>query len=114
MLLLLDEVEKAHPEVLKLFLQVMDAGYMTNAVGEKISFKNVVLFMTSNIGCDIKSVGFKSNNNLADNNIRKYFGEEFVNRIDKHCCCSRSTSFLTIRAISIITKCSHLRYKCTI
>lgn len=82
-LLLLDEVEKAHPEVLKLFLQVMDAGYMTNAVGEKISFKNVVLFMTSNIGCDIKSVGFKSNNNLADNNIRKYFGEEFVNRIDK-------------------------------
>ena len=82
-LLLLDEVEKAHPEVLKLFLQVMDAGYMTNAVGERISFKNVVLFMTSNIGCDIKSVGFKSNNNLADNNIRKYFGEEFVNRIDK-------------------------------
>ena len=82
-LLLLDEVEKAHPEVLKLFLQVMDVGYMTNAVGEKISFKNVVLFMTSNIGCDIKSVGFKSNNNLADNNIRKYFGEEFVNRIDK-------------------------------
>ncbi len=82
-LLLLDEVEKAHPEVLKLFLQVMDAGYMTNAIGEKVSFKNVVLFMTSNIGCDIKSVGFKSNNNLADNNIRKYFGEEFVNRIDK-------------------------------
>ena len=82
-LLLLDEVEKAHPEVLKLFLQVMDAGYMTNAVGEKISFKNVVLFMTSNIGCDVKSVGFKSNNNSADNNIRKYFGEEFVNRIDK-------------------------------
>ncbi len=82
-LLLLDEVEKAHPEVLKLFLQVMDAGYMTNAAGEKVSFKNVVLFMTSNIGCDIKSVGFKSNNNLADNNIRKYFGEEFVNRIDK-------------------------------
>ena len=82
-LLLLDEVEKAHPEVLKLFLQVMDAGYMTNAVGEKVSFKNVVLFMTSNIGCDIKSMGFKSNNNLADNNIRKYFGEEFVNRIDK-------------------------------
>ena len=49
-IILLDEVEKAHPDVFNLLLQVLDDGYMTDSLGRKINFKNTIIIMTSNIG----------------------------------------------------------------
>ena len=86
--ILLDEIEKAHPDVLSLFLQIFDTGYLTDATGRKINFRNTYIIMTSNIGADhfrnSQKVGFM--NNLCDKGIyqklRGYFKDEFINRID--------------------------------
>lgn len=81
--ILLDEIEKAHPSVLKLFLQVLDDGYMTNSIGEKINFKNTVIFMTSNIGTLSNSVGFLDNRkNIIIDRVKQFLGIELVNRLD--------------------------------
>ena len=85
---LFDEIEKAHPDVLSLLLQIFDTGFLTDATGRKINFRNTYIIMTSNIGADnlklSNSVGFM--NNSYDKNIhqklRGYFKEEFINRID--------------------------------
>ena len=88
-IVLLDEIEKAHPDVLNLFLQVFDTGYLTDAIGRKINFRNTYVIMTSNIGsdkfkCD-GSIGFMPDSEVID--IRKKLGEhfkdEFINRIDE-------------------------------
>ena len=81
--LLLDEIEKAHPNILKLFLQVFDDGFMTSSDGEKIDFSNVVVFMTSNLGMNNDKIGFSSNNNLVIQMFRDFLGNEFVNRINE-------------------------------
>ena len=82
--ILLDEIEKAHSSVLKLFLQVFDDGYMSNSRGEKIDFSNTVIFMTSNLGCDKNSIGFVNRNyQLVLEKIKSFLGVELVNRIDK-------------------------------
>lgn len=81
--ILLDEIEKAHSSVLKLFLQVLDDGYMTSSDGEKISFKNSVIFMTSNLGCSNNSIGFlDKKNNLVLDKVKSFLGVELVNRLD--------------------------------
>lgn len=81
--ILLDEIEKAHNSVLKLFLQVLDDGYMTNSMGEKVSFSNSIIFMTSNLGCDKNSIGFISRqDDLIYEKIKNFLGVELVNRID--------------------------------
>lgn len=82
-ILLLDEVEKAHPSVLKLFLQVLDEGYMTDSTGEIIDFSNAVIFMTSNLGANTKTVGFLDSHNIIYDKFKDFLGVEFVNRIDK-------------------------------
>jgi ATP-dependent Clp protease ATP-binding subunit ClpC len=93
----LDEIEKAHPDVFNLLLQVLDDGHMTDGLGRKIDFKNTILIMTSNIGArqlaDFGSgVGFgtKAKEESRDENaktviqnaLRKAFSPEFLNRID--------------------------------
>ena len=80
---LIDEIEKAHPDVLRLFLQVLDTGCMTNSYGELIDFSNVVIFMTSNLGTTNKKIGFSSDNSLVYEKFKEFLGVEFINRIDK-------------------------------
>ena len=85
--LLLDEIEKAHPDVFNLLLQVMDHGTLTDNNGRKADFRNVILIMTSNAGAqelNRRSVGFLAQDNSTDGMevIRKTFTPEFRNRLD--------------------------------
>ena len=96
-IILLDEIEKAHPDVFNLLLQVLDDGHMTDGLGRKIDFKNTILIMTSNIGArqlaDFGTgVGFgtkakeesrdENAKSVIQNALRKAFSPEFLNRID--------------------------------
>ncbi|WLD56616.1 ATP-dependent Clp protease ATP-binding subunit ClpA [Salinispirillum sp. LH 10-3-1] len=85
--LLLDEIEKAHPEVFNLLLQVMDHGTLTDNNGRKADFRNVILVMTSNAGAEDmnrRSMGFTAQDHATDGSeaIRKMFSPEFRNRLD--------------------------------
>ncbi|WP_417595115.1 ATP-dependent Clp protease ATP-binding subunit ClpA [Oceanospirillum sp.] len=85
--LLLDEIEKAHPEVFNLLLQVMDHGTLTDNNGRKADFRNVVLIMTTNAGAEAisrRSIGFSHQDHSTDGMevIRKTFTPEFRNRLD--------------------------------
>ena len=95
--ILLDEIEKAHPDVFNLLLQALDDGQMTDSLGRKISFKNTIIIMTSNIGArELKDfgqgIGFntlaKQTNSVDNNNgviekaLKRAFSPEFLNRID--------------------------------
>lgn len=85
--LLLDEIEKAHPEVFNLLLQVMDNGTLTDNNGRKADFRNVILVMTTNAGADSMSrpsMGFTQQDHTTDGMeaIRKLFSPEFRNRLD--------------------------------
>ncbi|MGL5728707.1 MAG: AAA family ATPase, partial [Plesiomonas sp.] len=84
---LLDEIEKAHPDVFNLLLQVMDNGTLTDNNGRKADFRNVVLVMTTNAGVhetQRKSIGFQQQDNSTDalGEIKKVFSPEFRNRLD--------------------------------
>ena len=82
--LLLDEIEKAHPKVLNLFLQILDEGKIKDSSGNIFRFDNNIIIMTSNAGCNISNIGFDNNNFLGkDKNIQKNFSLEFINRIEK-------------------------------
>ena len=88
-LILLDEIEKAHPDVLNLFLQILDDGRLTDSQGRTVSFKDTIIIMTSNAGQGIKnaSVGFTAENDdesseSARNNMSQFFKPEFLNRLD--------------------------------
>ena len=85
--LLLDEIEKAHPDVFNLLLQVMDHGTLTDNNGRKADFRNVILVMTTNAGADRlnrTSIGFQSQDHSTDamETIKKVFTPEFRNRLD--------------------------------
>jgi ATP-dependent Clp protease ATP-binding subunit ClpA len=85
--LLLDEIEKAHPDVFNLLLQVMDHGTLTDNNGRKADFRNVVLVMTSNAGAfemSRSSIGFTTQDHTSDGMeaLKKYFTPEFRNRLD--------------------------------
>ena len=85
--LLLDEIEKAHPDVFNLLLQVMDHGTLTDNNGRKADFRNVILVMTTNAGADQMnraSIGFSSQDHTSDamEIIKKTFTPEFRNRLD--------------------------------
>jgi len=87
--LLLDEIEKAHPDVFDLLLQVLGEGRLTDAQGRTADFRNVIIIMTSNLGArEVRSqLGFREND-LADDPVylsaaRKFFRPEFFNRLDK-------------------------------
>jgi ATP-dependent Clp protease ATP-binding subunit ClpA len=82
--LLLDEIEKAHPDLVNILLQVMDSAVLTDNNGYKADFKNVVLIMTSNIGATAASVmGFKADQSLSrGEELKAFFTPEFRNRLD--------------------------------
>ncbi|MGG5305222.1 ATP-dependent Clp protease ATP-binding subunit ClpC [Enterococcus pernyi] len=94
--ILLDEVEKAHPDVFNLLLQVLDDGHLTDAKGRKVDFRNTIMIMTSNIGAtqirEEKNVGFNVQDITKDHQamqkrileeLKKAFRPEFLNRIDE-------------------------------
>ena len=95
--ILLDEIEKAHPDVFNMLLQVLDDGYLTDSLGRRVDFKNTIIIMTSNIGArQVKDfglgVGFgtaaqksqedKNIQGVIQNALKKKFSPEFLNRID--------------------------------
>jgi ATP-dependent Clp protease ATP-binding subunit ClpA len=88
-LLLLDEIEKAHPDVVNIFLQVLDKGELADSVGRKINFKNCIIVFTSNIGSqlfDKDSIGFGGTAISSidlENACQKFFKPEFLNRLDE-------------------------------
>jgi ATP-dependent Clp protease ATP-binding subunit ClpC len=92
---LFDEVEKAHPDVMNLLLQILEEGRLTDSVGRKIDFRNTIIIMTSNLGADLirksTEVGFGVKENLMDYKlmqekiegaVKKHFKPEFINRLD--------------------------------
>ena len=93
---LLDEIEKAHPDVFNILLQVLDEGHITDSLGRRIDFKNTILIMTSNIGTrqlkDFgRGVGFSTTSDMSDSEhtrsvikkaLNKAFAPEFLNRVD--------------------------------
>jgi ATP-dependent Clp protease ATP-binding subunit ClpC len=96
-IILLDEIEKAHPDIFHLLLQVLDDGQLTDSLGRKVDFKNTILIMTSNIGSrQLKDfgqgVGFATSarreasvdyaRSIIENALKKTFAPEFINRID--------------------------------
>ena len=86
--LLLDEIEKAHPDIFNILLQVMDAGILTDNNGRKADFRNVILIMTTNIGAELlakRNIGFSTSSNKSDamNSLNKLFTPEFRNRLDE-------------------------------
>jgi len=85
--LLLDEIEKAHPDVFNLLLQVMDHGTLTDTNGRKTDFRNVILIMTTNAGAQMmsrRSMGFTTQDNATDGmeELKRMFTPEFRNRLD--------------------------------
>ena len=95
---LFDEIEKAHPDVYNILLQIMDDGRLTDGQGRLVSFKNTIIIMTSNVGVSelkakTKTLGFGASENdlnrntddVLDNALRRHFRPEFLNRIDVIC-----------------------------
>lgn len=89
--MLFDEIEKADPQVLNIFLQIFDAGRLTDGRGRSVKFNHATVIMTSNLGTEVFSkgrVGFKNHNEFEDEKshilkeVKKYFTPEFLNRID--------------------------------
>lgn len=93
---LFDEIEKAHPEVFNLLLQVLDDGMLTDGKGRKVNFKNTIIIMTSNIGSQfiqkMETIGFHNNTegveyaqmkDKVEGSLKDYFKPEFLNRIDE-------------------------------
>ncbi|NPA59294.1 MAG: ATP-dependent Clp protease ATP-binding subunit ClpA [Epsilonproteobacteria bacterium] len=82
--LLLDEIEKAHPDLVNILLQIMDSATLTDNNGYKASFENVILIMTSNIGASSRNVmGFNKDETISQNEeLKSFFTPEFRNRLD--------------------------------
>jgi ATP-dependent Clp protease ATP-binding subunit ClpC len=93
---LFDEIEKAHPDIFSILLQVLDDGTLTDSLGRRVDFKNTIIIMTSNIGArDIKNIGsfgfgsekaedkYSSLKNTVEDAMRKLFNPEFLNRVDE-------------------------------
>lgn len=79
--ILLDEVEKAHPAVLNLFLQIMDEGMIKDSSGNTFRFDNTIIIMTSNAGASSQNIGFLNNSSQNKDSLNKYFSLELLNRI---------------------------------
>ena len=88
-IVLFDEIEKAHPDVFNLLLQVLDDGRLTDSQGNTVSFENTIIIMTSNVGSNLNtnSIGFNNNetaiNNKVLDSLKETFRPEFLNRIDE-------------------------------
>ncbi|MGI6084290.1 MAG: ATP-dependent Clp protease ATP-binding subunit [Acetivibrionales bacterium] len=89
-ILLLDEIEKAHPDVFNMLLQIMEDGRLTDSMGRTVGFENTILIMTSNAGTSLKSNGIGFNKDgyeelekKVNNAVREIFRPEFLNRVDE-------------------------------
>ena len=92
-IILLDEIEKAHPDITNILLQILDEGILTDSTGRNINFKNTIIIMTSNIGAKLitenRRLGFGDSETNEDNKkivireLKKEFKPEFINRIDE-------------------------------
>ena len=87
---LFDEIEKAHPDVFNVLLQVLDDGRITDSQGRTVDFKNTILIMTSNIGASYLLDGIDDKGNISEeaqaqvmNDLRNHFRPEFLNRLDE-------------------------------
>lgn len=92
---LFDEIEKAHPDVINILLQILEEGRLTDSLGRKVDFRNTIIIMTSNLGSDLirrsSEVGFgvtegipdfETMKQTIDKSVKKYFKPEFINRLD--------------------------------
>jgi len=89
-LVLLDELEKAHPDVTGILLQIMEEGELTDSTGRRVSFKNTIVVMTSNVGAAVRSEGLGFHPGGRDGEmesaLRQHFTPEFLGRLDKRVC----------------------------
>jgi ATP-dependent Clp protease ATP-binding subunit ClpC len=93
-IIVFDEIEKAHPDIFNVLLQVLDEGILTDSKGRKVNFRNTIIILTSNVGAkdvmDNKSMGFGASEDNSNQNIqkdfinkaKKQFNPEFLNRLD--------------------------------
>lgn len=91
---LFDEVEKAHPDVMNLLLQILEEGKLTDSIGRRVDFRNTIVIMTSNLGADLirrstevgfgaqETLDFKTIQEKIDGSVKKAFKPEFINRLD--------------------------------
>jgi len=119
-IIVFDEIEKAHSDVLNILLQILDEGILTDSSGRKINFKNAIIIMTSNLGAEKlikeKRVGFGNSSNIEENKIvmnelKKEFKPEFINRIDNIVIFNKLTTEDLIQILDIILKDLELRIK---
>ena len=87
-IILLDEIEKAHPDVFNILLQILDDGRLTDSQGNSVSFENTIIIMTSNAGSNLNnnSIGFGGktvDKSKIENSLKDYFRPEFLNRVDE-------------------------------
>ena len=80
--LILDEIEKAHPDIINLLFQILDESIVKDSKGNSVRFDNVTIVMTSNIGFNNNSIGFSENKNKVLTNLKQSFSLPFINRID--------------------------------
>ena len=80
--LILDEIEKAHPNIINLFFQILDNGKIKDSKGNYVKFNNITIIMTSNIGFEEKSIGFSKSENKIITKLKENFSIPFINRID--------------------------------
>ena len=118
--ILFDEIEKAHPDVLNVLLQILDDGEVTDAHGRKVNFENTVIVMTSNAGSDRKegSVGFgrsvsEQNRERAMKALGEFLRPEFINRVDEIICFNRldEKNFVSIARIMLDELAASLKEK---
>ena len=132
--ILFDEVEKAHPDVFNLLLQVLDEGQMTDSMGRKIDFRNTVIIMTSNIGSrQLKEfgtgVGFgtgtkevnkeRDSKQVIETQLKKFFSPEFLNRIDDVIVFNsldkdEIIKILDVRMVKMLKRIQEIGYKVTL
>jgi ATP-dependent Clp protease ATP-binding subunit ClpB len=102
--ILFDEIEKAHPDVFNIFLQILDEGHLTDSQGRRVSFKNTIIIMTSNIGSDIILQSQKITDDVKrkiEKLLHQSFRPEFLNRID-------STIFFRMLTEADVEKIAHI------
>ena len=120
-IILLDEIEKAHPDIMNILLQILDDGMITDSSGRNINFKNTLIIMTSNIGAnkitENRNLGF-GNNNTNENNkktviseLKKEFRPEFINRIDEIIIFNKLVKEDIIKIIDLMVKDMEVRLK---
>ena len=80
-IILLDEIDKAHPSVINLFYQILEEGKIKNSKGTDINFSNSIIIMTSNVGFEVNSIGFNKKDSTLSS-LKNYFSIPFINRID--------------------------------